>query len=189
MNPDLYHVFYDEEECICTFLLFNWIGKLVGYQQYRPNQFNKKQKNDPKTGRYYTYLPGRSYVGESADSRKIDVDGFWGAETIDKTKCNVFVVEGIFKAATLHRFGFNAIATLTATPKRLKPLFGILKTNFNLTAIGDPDSAGKQLVNIVGNGFQSPKDLDEMADENILTFLMDNMGSSMYNIRGNICYG
>ena len=71
----------------------------------------------------------------------------------------------------MHRLGFNALAVLTSTPKRLKPWFRILRQTWNLVAIGDNDDAGRKLVNIVGKGFQSPADLDEMTDEEILLLL------------------
>lgn len=189
MNPDLYtNVIYDHEEEVVTFFLHNFLGHIVGYQTYRPNESNKKAKNDPKNGRYYTYLPGKSYVGESADPKKVDIDGVWGVEAIDKDRLTMFVVEGVFKAAVLHRLGFNAVATLTATPKRLKPLFSIMKVMYNVVAIGDPDAAGKKLVNIVGNGFTSPLDLDEMSDEDILILLENNV-PNLYKTRSSLHYG
>ena len=46
MNPNLYRVMYDDEEGVCTFLLHNWVGHLVGFQQYRPGVDNKKKKNE-----------------------------------------------------------------------------------------------------------------------------------------------
>ena len=161
MDPSRYPVFYDPEEGIITFLLFNGMGDLVGYQQYRPDQPSKQKKNDPKTGRYFTYLPK-------------DTDGVFGLDVLNHTDRTIYVVEGVFKAAVLHRLGFNAIAVLTSTPKRLKPWFRILRQTWNLIAIGDPDDAGKKLVNTVGRGFQSPLDLDEMSDEGIFELLENN---------------
>jgi len=46
-----------------------------------------------------------------------------------------------------------------------------LRQTWNLIAIGDNDDAGRKLVNIVGKGFQSPEDLDEMSDEDIHSLL------------------
>ena len=157
MNPNLYSVAIDEQERIATFYLYNINGHIVGYQQYRPDA-DKKQKNDPKDGRYFTYLPK-------------DTDGVFGLELLNKSDRTIYVTEGIFKAAVLHRLGYNAIAVLTSTPKRLKPWFKIMKATWNLVAIGDPDDAGRRLVNMVKNGFQSPLDLDEMADEDIISLL------------------
>lgn len=160
MDPDLYTVAYDPEYGLATFYLHNGVGIITGYQQYNPNQTSKKM-NDPKESRYYTYLPS-------------GVDGFFGLEAFDKNKKDIYIVEGVFKAGVLHRLGFNAIAVLTNHPKRLKPWFKILKANYNLIAIGDPDSAGQRLVNTVKQGFLSPLDLDEMEDEEILDLLKRN---------------
>lgn len=158
MNPDLYPICYDEEEGVITFWLHNGTGDLVGYQQYRPAVDEKKKKNDPKSGRYFTYL-------------KQDKDGVFGWDVVDFNDRTIYIVEGVFKAAVLHRLGYNAIAVLTSTPKRLKPWFRILRQTWNLVAIGDNDDAGKKLVNIVGKGIQSPVDLDEMLDEDIIELI------------------
>lgn len=158
MDPDLYQVTYDDVEGVVTFMLYNGVGAIVGYQQYRPAQVSKQKKNNPKEGRYYTYLPR-------------ETDGVFGWDLVDFNNKTIYVVEGVFKAGVLHRLGYNAIAVLTSTPKRLKPWFRILKATMNLVAIGDNDDAGRKLVNIVGKGFQSPTDLDEMADEDITKLL------------------
>ncbi len=157
MNPDLYRVAYDEEERIATFFLYNLSGHIVGYQHYRP-EAGKERKNDPKQGRYFTYLPEGK-------------DGVFGLDLLNHEDRTIYVTEGIFKAAVLHRLGYNAIAVLTSTPKRLKPWFRIMKATWNLVAIGDPDDAGRKLVNMVKSGFQSPFDLDEMSDEDIIELL------------------
>lgn len=158
MDPTKYPVAYDHAEGIITFLLYNGTGDLVGYQQYRPSQPSKQKKNDPKSGRYFTYLPK-------------DTDGVFGWDVLNPDDRTIYIVEGVFKAAVLHRLGYNAIAVLTSTPKRLKPWFKILRQTWKLIAIGDNDDAGRKLVNIVKNGFQSPTDLDEMSDEDILSLL------------------
>jgi DNA primase len=161
MDPSKYPVVYDHAEGIITFFLFNGTGSIVGYQQYRPSQPSKQKKNDPKSGRYYTYLPK-------------ETDGVFGLDVLNHADRTIYIVEGVFKAAVLHRLGYNAIAVLTSTPKRLKPWFKILRQTWNLVAIGDNDDAGQKLVNIVKNGFQSPTDLDEMSDEEIIQLLKNN---------------
>lgn len=142
--PSRHRFAYDEETA--TFMLYNG-PHLVGYHVYRPFA-TKKLNNDPRSGRYYTYLPEKT-------------DGVWGLEQ-DDGRGTLFVVEGLFKAAKLHYLGQNAIAVLGATPKRLKPLFRIWRATRKLVAIGDNDSAGQQLVRIVKEGCVSPRDLDEM---------------------------
>lgn len=155
MNPDLYAVWYDDD--VATFPLYNGADRWVGYQEYRPH-FTSKKNNDPKEGRYYTYLPS-------------GVDGVFGLEALNHDQKTIYVVEGVFKAAVLHRLGYNAIATLSSHPKRMDSWFTILGANFDLVAIGDPDKAGEKLVKFVGRGACSPKDLDEMSDTEIEEFL------------------
>ena len=153
MNPSLYSVGFDLEEGIVTFFLYNFSGQIIGYQKYNPNA-TKEKRNHPKEGRYYTYLPKKT-------------DGVFGLEVLNSELRTIYIVEGIFKAATLHRLGYNAIAVLGNSPKRLKPWFKIMKQAWNLVGIGDEGKPGKLLVNAVGKGFQSEKDLDEMDDSDI----------------------
>lgn len=163
MDPSKYPIGFDTKEGVITWFLHNGTGDIVGYQQYRPAVDEKKKKNDPKSGRYYTHLPR-------------EVDGVFGWEQIDHQDRTIYVVEGIFKAATLHRLGYNSIAVLTSTPKRLKPWFKILRAaQWDLVGIGDNDPAGAKLVNIVGKGFQSREDVDEMAEPDIHQALSEFM--------------
>lgn len=158
MNYKLYRASYSYGANKVTFPLYNGVGDWVGYQAYRPLATGKKKKNDPRLGRYYTRL-------------KYDKLGCFGLECFDPTKRDVYIVEGIFKAATLHRLGYNALAVLTSTPKHMRSWFRILGARYNLIAIGDNDNAGAKLVKIVGRGFQSPMDLDEMTDEAVVELL------------------
>lgn len=160
MNPDLYYgMAYDEENDAVTFPLWNLSGQMVGYQIYRPT-INDKKINDENLGRYYTYLPR-------------GVDGAFGMDLIDPdSKEPIYCVEGVFKAAVLHRLGYQALALLTSTPKRWKPWFRIMRKTRRLIGIGDPDPAGQKLVNIVGAGSVTPyQDLDEMSDADIIEFV------------------
>jgi hypothetical protein len=158
MDPDKYHVTLDEDLFIATFLLFNSSGQFTGYQRYNPRSTDKKA-NDPKTGRYSTYTPR-------------GVDAIFGLETLQHSDGQpLFVVEGIFKQAALCRLGYDSIAVLTCDPKRMRPLFRILRRNRPVVAMGDADPAGAKLVRRVGAGACSPADLDEMADEEIRAFV------------------
>ncbi len=152
-----FHRYFADEET-ATFLLYNPHGKLVGYQVYRPAG-GKLKKNHPREGRYYTYLPK-------------EVDGFFGLEY--DVGGPLFVVEGIFKAMALHNLGFSAVAVLGASPKRLKSWFKAVRQQRTLLAVGDNDPAGAQLVRLVGSGFQSPRDLDEMSQKEVLTLLAEH---------------
>lgn len=136
-----------------TFMLYNG-SRLVGYQVYRPGA-SKEKRNDPREGRYYTYLPR-------------DVDGFYSRDFGGP----LYIVEGIFKAIKLHNLGLSAVAVLGATPRRLVSWFRIMRRQRPIIAIGDADRAGAELVKIVGRGFQSPKDLDEMTDAEVRKLLL-----------------
>lgn len=135
----------DKENNILTVYLNNLSGQFVGFQQYRPLQTAKKL-NDPKQSRYFTYSPKQT-------------NAVWGLETLDNSKKELYIVEGIFKASSLHILGYNAIAVLTSNPKHLKSWLHTLP--FNLTGIGDNDKAGKGVISVAGKGFCLEKDLDE----------------------------
>jgi hypothetical protein len=147
LDPEDYQVILDEENFVATFLLFNLSGKVTGYQRYNPNS-NDKKANDPKLGRYYTYVPR-------------GVDAIFGLET-DTKEGPLFVVEGVFKQAAVRNAGFNCISALGSDPKRLRPWFGIVRETRKLIGVGDNDPGGEKLVRRVGYGTTSPTDLDEM---------------------------
>ena len=158
MDVDRYHAILDEEKYIATFLLFNASRQLTGYQRYNPNSTDKKA-NDPETGRYYTYTPR-------------GVDAIFGLESITfNSPKPLFVVEGVFKQTALTRLGYDAIAVLTSDPKRMRPLFRIMRRQRPVIGIGDADPAGARLVRRLGAGGCSQRDLDEMGDEEIHTFV------------------
>lgn len=144
--PELYNnIVLDNENQILTVYLHNLSGQLTGYQQYNPNSTDKRT-NLKDEARYYTYrTDGHIAV--------------WGLELLDPLKPVCFVVEGIFKAAVLHRLGFNAIAVLCNNPKQMRSWFKALP--YRLFAIGDNDEAGLKLVNMIGEGTRFEKDLDE----------------------------
>lgn len=164
MKPELYNLHYDLDEGVVTFLLFNFGGQLVGYQQYRPSA-DKTKKNHPKEGRYFTYV-------------KEGQDGFFGTEFEPKklalTK-NLYIVEGSFKAAKLHALNCRAIGVLGNNPKRLRPLFKILSQKYHLIALADNDEAGLKLLNLVGRGVQTPVDVDEMENLDLTHLLREEV--------------
>jgi DNA primase len=135
----------DEENSILTVYLNNLSGQFVGYQQYRPLE-TAKRLNDPRESRYFTYSPK-------------DTTAVWGLETLDRSKDKLYIVEGIFKASTLHMLGHNAIAVLTSHPKAMKSWLHTLP--FELIGIGDNDKAGKGIISVAGKGFQLERDVDE----------------------------
>lgn len=135
----------DHNESVLTVYLTNLNGKFVGFQQYRPN-VELKRLNLPTEARYFTYCQRQTTA-------------CWGVETLDPSKKDLFIVEGIFKASALHMLGYNALALLTSNPVPMKSWLHTM--NYNLIGIGDNDKAGKGMVKIAGQGFQSELDLDE----------------------------
>ena len=145
----------DFDNKVLTVYLTNLCGQFVGFQQYRP-EVEFKRLNLPSEARYFTY----SQRG---------VNACWGLETLDETNKDLFLVEGIFKASVLHMLGHNALALLTSNPKPMKSWLHTLP--YNLIGIGDNDKAGKGMVKIAGQGFQSELDLDEYNLENLKSLL------------------
>lgn len=144
--PELYNnIVLDNENEILTVYLNNLSGQFTGYQQYNPNSDNKRT-NFKDEARYYTYRTD----GQIA---------VWGLELLDPSKPVCFVVEGIFKAAALHRLGLNAVAVLCNNPKQMRSWFDALP--YRLIAIGDNDDAGRKLINMIGEGTRFEKDIDE----------------------------
>lgn len=147
----------DEENKILTVYLNNLSGQFVGFQQYRSTVLDKKT-NNAFEGRYFTHC-------------QRGVTAVWGLETLDPNKKNLFIVEGIFKASSLHMLGFNALAVLTSNPRAMKSWLHTL--NHRLIGIGDNDEAGKGMQKIAGEGFRSELDLDEYSQEELLALLKD----------------
>ena len=134
---------FDNE--VLTVYLTNLAGQLVGYQQYRPNVLEKRT-NHPSEARYFTYSPR-------------GVNACWGLEVLDPNKRDVYLVESVFKASSLHMLGYNAIALLTSHPKPMKSWLHTL--NHNLIGIGDNDKAGDGIIKVAGKGYKLEKDIDE----------------------------
>jgi hypothetical protein len=145
----------DFDNKVLTVYLTNLVGQFVGFQQYRP-EVEFKRLNLPIEARYFTY----SQRG---------VNACWGLETLDESKEDLFLVEGIFKASALHLLGHNALALLTCNPKPMKSWLHTLP--YNLIGVGDNDKAGKGMVKIAGQGFQSELDLDEYTLEDLKSLL------------------
>lgn len=148
----------DTDGCVLTVYLNNLAGQFCGYQQYRPD-VEFKRLNLPNEARYFTY----SQRG---------VNACWGLETLDPTKKDLYLVEGIFKASALHCLGLNALALLTSNPKPMKSWLHTLP--YNLIGIGDNDKAGRGMIKIAGKGFQSELDLDEYSLEELQCVLQSS---------------
>lgn len=150
VDLDLYKPILSEE--VATFYLYNLSGQIVGYQQYRP-EADKTKKNNPKEGRYYTYISK-------------DKIGVFGLESLHLTPGIVFVTEGIFDSVRLTKIGLSSIATLCNSPS--KELINFIRSlGRQVIVVCDSDEAGKNLsksgdYSIVVEGF---KDLGEASDD------------------------
>lgn len=133
--------------------MYDFSGAVTGVQQYRPNG-SKDKPNDPREGKYFS----RVTSGKLA---------LFGLESLLFSR-EIFLVGGMFKAATLHRLGYSALHVSSAAPALLKPQLGVLGRRFY--AIGDNDDEGVSFVRRWG-GWQSPCDVDEMTDEDVHTMI------------------
>lgn len=156
LNPSLYNCSWDDETA--SFLLFNLSGQVVGYQQYRPFA-DKTCRNDPKSGRYFTYAKNTTAV--------------WGLETFNFRDDVLFVTEGVFDACKLHNQGLPAVAVLANNPKQLMPwLFSVPRLT---VAVCDNDDAGRKLGKMCQVRLFPPsgKDLGDMSDQQVKEFVKD----------------
>jgi len=160
MDIALYKCVLDENANIVVFFLYNLSGQIVGYHQYRPHG-PKTQQNDPKDGRYYTFLK--------------DNLGVWGLDQCDfETGRYLYITEGIFDACRLHNIGLNAIAVLSNDPKRLRPWLKAL--NVPTIAVCDGDAAGKKLANSAKRAIILPdgRDLGDMTYDEVWRTICDS---------------
>lgn len=166
VDPSHPHVFVDEAGRVATFLLFNTTGKFVGYQTYRPDESNKKAKNHPKEGRYYTYVVDEGDANPRVAKKHLAV---WGVDSVKKASWNnpLFVTEGIFDAAQLQSLGFAAVAVLQNNPKKLKSWMRALATT--TVAVCDGDDAGAKLGNMTDTFVTCPfgHDVSSLGETNL----------------------
>jgi hypothetical protein len=133
---------------VATFSLYDFGGRLSGFQQYRP--LGEKKANNKNTGKYWSYVPSGGV-------------GIFGFESWDFSDV-VYLTGGLFKAATLHRLGYTALHVSAVSYKYLRPQLQLTGRPFR--GIGDADDEGAQFARRY-NGWQSPADVDEMSDEDV----------------------
>lgn len=109
LNIDLYSCIMVFDDVI-IFPLWNLSGQMIGYQQYRPGA-DKKQKNDPREGKYYTSLHGDKNEKPLA---------MWGLESYSYRSNVLILTEGIFDACRMHNNGIPAVALLTGSYKHFR---------------------------------------------------------------------
>jgi DNA primase len=132
VNLELHRPVVDEEERTATFLFYSLSGKLVGYQQHRPDSGKTPMKLGPKYARYFTY-------------RKQPTHGVFGMESLYQSKRPVFLTEGVFDACRLTSQGQAALAVCCNDPTRD---FGnwLLSLGRKVVAVADNDAAGRKLA-------------------------------------------
>lgn len=138
----------DQESGVVVFPLWNLSGKMVGYQQYRPFA-DKKKKNHPKEGRYYTYLSGDKRCKEM---------GMWGLESLDYNPDVVVICEGIFDACRLHNAGIPCLALLNSSYKYYKNFLTCLGRKVYKVEDGYGSSLGPY------QGIILPEGVDDLGD-------------------------
>lgn len=162
-DPSRYQTtWFDPEECLVTFPLYNTAKVLTGYQQYRPNQ-TSKCLNHPRDSRYFTYAPRGSHV-------------CFGLETLDSRKF-VFVQEGVFDASPLHMLGLPALAVLSYTNKQVMHHLKLM--GYKTLCLADNDPSGLKLARqcdhhlVVPQGDVGSLQLEEVST--LSSMLLDQM--------------
>jgi hypothetical protein len=158
LDASLYSLSWDSET-VC-FFLYNLSGQITGYQQYRPSA-SKSPRNDPRTGRYYTWAPNAIAV--------------WGLETYHWRNDVLFFTEGIFDACKLHNLGLPAVAVLSNNPKKMRSWVNILPRR--TIAVCDADSAGEKLADLSDRAIMCPRgtDLGDMSQSEVHDFIKENL--------------
>ena len=134
-------------EGVVVFGLWNLMGQLVGYQQYKP--FAPKARcNNPKDSRYFTYCSKEGGRGSVTA---------WGLETVMQDKA-ILLCEGIFDACRLHSAGVPALALLGSDPVHLREWLGLFSQP--LVSVVQGDEAGRKLSKYGGTGIQLPEGHD-----------------------------
>lgn len=163
LNFELHRPMIDEVEGTATFFLWNFSGQIIGYQQYRPFQLNKKV-NDPRLSRYFTYSKQPTII-------------VWGLESFYLRNDVLFVTEGIFDAARLTELGFPAVAVLSCDAKKdTKNWLKMLNRRVIAVCDNDENGSGKKLAKFGDEAyFLNKKDLGDSTDEEVREFLF-NLG-------------
>lgn len=150
-----YHTTWLTEDS-ATMPLYDFAGKLKGYQTYKPDAPKVHQRVNPHDAKYFTRMMGHGQCVWG-----LDRDLVKHPENITV----VFLTESIFKATALHRVGFNAWSVLGSdVSKQLRQQLLLLPYRF--VCAGDDDKAGLKFSRTFNHGFVS-HDLDELSPEEV----------------------
>jgi len=138
-----------------TVPLFDFFGKLKGYQVYSPLLPNTS--DNPKAQRYFTRMNGNTQA-------------VWGLELPVEPFGTVFLTESLFKSAAVHRAGFNSWAVLgsNVSPSLRQQL---LLLPYRYVCLGDDDKAGFAFSKTFALGAVS-RDLDELPEQDLKHLLL-----------------
>jgi hypothetical protein len=141
----MHKVVIDEENRVATFLLHAYgTGKLLGFQEYRPEgPKTNEAKGIPR--RAYRYYP-HTVEGELI---------YFGAESMHFNPKVLFLVEGIFDAVKFHALGLPCVACLGNNPIRLQSFLDA--TSRLIIGFIDNDPAGMMLAGSCDMFYISPK--------------------------------
>jgi len=166
LNVDLHRPIIDEDSGAATFILYSLNGNILGYHQYRPFA-DKKNDNNPKTSKYYTYRI------------KTQIP-FWGAESYYINDGPIFLTEGIFDGSRLTYRGQTCFSVLCNNPSPdLKNFFKMLPRP--VVAICDNNSAGMKLKKF-GDYFEVVDKFNDLgdSDEEYVTYIIEKYRNPFY---------
>lgn len=129
----------DTDNNVVTFMLYDWNGKISGFQQYKPLASKKRLPNQkPSDMKYFSHAVKGGFA-------------FWGAHSIDRKKSDIYVCEGIFDAIALQTINLNSIAVIGNNPSGLRNLV-FTNTQYRFIPVCDGDSAGMKLAKFASHG-------------------------------------
>ena len=127
-----------------TFPLWDLSGRMVGFQQYRPNA--PKQSKIPSEAKYWTIFNQKN------------CQTAFGVDLLHSKATPLYLVEGIFDACPLHTLGENCLALLANNPKHLKSWLSSL--GYYTIALCDGDVAGRKLASVANEAIFLPEGRD-----------------------------
>lgn len=159
-DTDVHPVWLDASQGVVTFPMYNLTGHMVGFQQYRPDA-DKKQKNSPRDGRYFTY-------------RNKDTVSVWGLESWYFSN-TLFITEGIFDACRLTNAGYSAVAVISFKPTKSVMRWLYMVRQFRpVVAVCDGGSKdGLRLRHLGATHHVCPEnhDMGDVSNEYLMNFL------------------
>ncbi len=153
----------DDKTDQATFLCFNLLGQLIGFQKYNPHG-EKAHHNKRETSKYFTCVSERHRYAQA-----------WGLDTLHYRSDVLYVTEGVFDAVRLHNLNLPAIATFTnSPPDALRDYLRLLPHKIVGILDNDSNASGSKLEGFCDEFYYTPdpyKDLGEMPESALLRFI------------------